>query len=778
MFDCPCCTFSHNDFLIFKKHVRRHRLDQNLSVFKCIACEKTFKNYWSWERHLRGTHNIPESTESTVEFAGHDQDIDLFTADGEPDLPQAEEASGPAQQYLPRLKVAKLLGFLRDNHVSDSVCSAVAQKAESIVINALEEYAEQNAAPAANEKPCHDHLPTVQALKDFQSSYRYNKFVEDELPYVSPDTVILGKNDKGVKQSFQYVPLETQLKKIVSLPQVRQHIVTEKLVQGDVIDDVFDGTAHLGRERNVLYISISYDDFEIANPLGSAAGVHKVAALHFSILNVPVELRSRVDTIFLLILCLTSYVRKYGWERILKRLIEDLQRLYASGFEVLVDGVATVIRVKLLFLCGDNLAVHGIGGFLENFSTGKSPCRFCLSSPDQWQDQFSEADCRLRDAATYDSQIEALETSHFSPSLVSETGIRTVCAFSQLPEFNVADSFPPDVAHDLLEGVLPYVLSLVLTSIVVGKKYISLEKLNDLIRNFTWGIAENAPRPIRIVKNRIKVRQTASETWTLFRFLPLIIGRYVPVACKEWWLLTEFCDILGCIFARKFSAGGLVYLEEKISSWLLSLKSVFPDFRLKPKFHFMLHYCSQIRKHGPLRYCWTLRFESKYAFLKGLVKSNKNFRNITKTIAHKHQQHIAFAIGDPGYMKMEMSEFVFSSPDECGGPKSLKQVLANSGATFGKKAVLRNTEYTSGSVLLVSNERFEFGEVEAVCIQDNHLCFLVVFLNSVFDLHVNAYEVWRSEMWSVVKIGDLRDFKPLRYVKMDMRTYVVQQYNA
>ena len=48
----------------------------------------------------------------------------------------------------------------------------------------------------------------------------------------------------------------------------------------------------------MLYISISYDDFEVANPLSSAAGVHKVSALQFSVLNLPVELRSKVDTIF------------------------------------------------------------------------------------------------------------------------------------------------------------------------------------------------------------------------------------------------------------------------------------------------------------------------------------------------------------------------------------------------------------------------------------------------------------------------------------------------
>ena len=361
---------------------------------------------------------------------------------------------------------------------------------------------------------------------------------------------------------------------------------------------------------------------------------------------------------------------------------------------------------------------------------------------------------------------------------MSETGIKATCAFSELPNFNVADSFPPGIAHDLLEGVLPMLLSLVLTSIVLVKKYISLQKVNELIRNFTWGTEENTPRQIHAVKGKIKTRQTASETWTLFRFLPLIIGKFVPVACREWLLVTEFCDILGSIFARTFCAGDLLYLSQTISSWLCSLRSVYPDFRLKPKFHFMLHYCSQIRKHGPLRYCWTLCFESKYSFLKGLVKSNKNFRNITKTIAHKYQHHIAFVIGGSGYMRLEISDFVSAHPDEYGGPERLTQVLTDSGAMLGKKVVLGSTVYRRGSVLLLSNESFELGEVEAVCLRDDRLCFLIVLLHSVFDLHIHAYEVWRSEEWAIVEPGDLRDFKPLRRIQLDERTFVVEEYHA
>ena len=86
--------------------------------------------------------------------------------------------------------------------------------------------------------------------------------------------------------------------------------------------------------------------------------------------------------------------------------------------------------------------------------------------------------------------------------------------------------------------------------------------------------------------------------------------------------------------------------------------------------------------------------------------------------------------------------------------------------------------YRRGSVLLLSNESFELGEVEAVCLRDDRLCFLIVLLHSAFDLHINAYEVWRSEEWAIVEPGDLRDFKPLRRIQLDERTFVVEEYHA
>ena len=64
----------------------------------------------------------------------------------------------------------------------------------------------------------------------------------------------------------------------------------------------------------------------------------------------------------------------------------------------------------------------------------------------------------------------------------------------------------------------------------------------------------------------------------------------------------------------------------------------FPENKgLKPKFHFLIHYPTLIKKFGPLIYLWTLRFEAKHSYFKGLINQIKCWKNITYTLAKRHQ---------------------------------------------------------------------------------------------------------------------------------------------
>ena len=110
------------------------------------------------------------------------------------------------------------------------------------------------------------------------------------------------------------------------------------------------------------------------------------------------------------------------WGVILKPLLADLHVLCTDGLHIVDDQQTVTVYGKLSVICGDNLAVHSLAGFVQNFSS-KSPCRFCLGSPSSWQDKFWEKDFVLRDRKTYDEQLKLAKKDEFGTKAL-QCGIR------------------------------------------------------------------------------------------------------------------------------------------------------------------------------------------------------------------------------------------------------------------------------------------------------------------------------------------------------------------
>lgn len=70
------------------------------------------------------------------------------------------------------------------------------------------------------------------------------------------------------------------------------------------------------------------------------------------------------------------------------------------------------------------------------------------------------------------------------------------------------------------------------------------------------------------------------------------------------------------------------------------MKTVFGR-KLKAKHHIATHYARVIRMQGPVIPMWMTRFESKHQFFTHEGRNTKNFINLPKTLAEKHQIVIA-----------------------------------------------------------------------------------------------------------------------------------------
>ena len=113
---------------------------------------------------------------------------------------------------------------------------------------------------------------------------------------------------------------------------------------------------------------------------------------------------------------------------------------------------------------------------------------------------------------------------------------------------------PQDIMHILLEGVIPYEVTLMLTDFVIDRKYLSPSQLNDRIQcfSFTNQEAKDKLSPIVFSSQGIQLSQTgylqcisnfnvpllflfhvAAQMWNLVIHLPLMIGDTVPPDDKK-----------------------------------------------------------------------------------------------------------------------------------------------------------------------------------------------------------------------------------------------------
>lgn len=78
-------------------------------------------------------------------------------------------------------------------------------------------------------------------------------------------------------------------------------------------------------DDTALKILLYYDDMNLCNPLANK--IHKITLLYYQLANIQVEYRSKLNSIHLLGVCKTDYIKMYGINRIFEVLVKELKSL-------------------------------------------------------------------------------------------------------------------------------------------------------------------------------------------------------------------------------------------------------------------------------------------------------------------------------------------------------------------------------------------------------------------------------------------------------------------
>ncbi|XP_030596339.1 uncharacterized protein LOC115787699 [Archocentrus centrarchus] len=466
--------------------------------------------------------------------------------------------------------------------------------------------------------------------------HRRLKYYREKFCVVEPVTYLLDNK----KATFQYVPILKLLQQILNCQAILDKVISNHRGKREfIVDSSYefkspeDGkylieNGLLNADEIRISIRLYVDEFEICNPLGTSRKKQKLCGVYWVLGNLPPGSHSALSSIYLAVLFKSVDAKVYGFEQVLQPLLQDLKTLETYG--VFVPLLGTSFKGTVQCIVSDNLGAHTIAGFVESFS-GEFFCRFCTAKRcDVESDTVACGAFNLRTKELHNEHIKiALETNNHC------FGVKRECIFTKhLTHFHVLTGFPPDVAHDALEGVVPVELAYCLSALI-SKKFFTIDNLNKAILAFPYKWSDKTNKP-HIVPQNLSARKTvggnAHENWSLLRFLPFLIGHLVPENEPSWLVLLDLKEIIELLVAPTHTDESISYLESKITEHRQRYKDLFPAARLLPKHHFLKHYPYLIKCFGPLVTLWTLRFEAKHSYFKKVVKHTSCFKNIPLTL--------------------------------------------------------------------------------------------------------------------------------------------------
>lgn len=665
---CFKCQDHFCDSSSLCKHLRfGHGLyDGNKLRLKCGQddCLRTFNSFSGYKRHLCKHHaacvghhldhgdliepqdNAVEDDSDTSSIADENREVAE-----KPYLLTPEDLQKQAAAFICNISANSTVTQSCVNHVVNAanvLVGDIINSASAAVSTALKEHG--IGMDVCNE--IQSHLTILEKPFDsLDSEFKRMKYFKSQ-GMVEPREIKLGTRfdsrlNKVTRQyeqvvvddTFIYVPILETLKLISRHSDVFHYITHDHISVDGVIRDFcdakqFQNSPLFKQDCSALQLHFFYDDFETVNPLGSKTKIHKLGGFYFVVKNLPPKFNSCLHNIHLAALCHTEDIKKYGYDEILKHIVDDINLLSLHGIELAGGHMK---KGTITQFSADNLGANSLFGFVESFMASHY-CRLCLLSKEETQNCFRENEAQMRTLHSYNVHTE--ESDNYAAAHVF--GVKRNSVLNDCIHFHVLSNFSMDIMHDLLEGVVQYEMKLVLKYFIEERMppLMSLDSLNKKVSSYSYGFVDSKNKPSEIKLNTVAntIGQKAMQSWCSIRYLPFIIGYLEDEKDRDYFqLLLKLLDCMDIIFSPQLTLGLISQLRFLIEDHHHHFVRLFPDRRLLPKHHFMVHYPTCLEQVGPLIHVWCMRYEAKHDYFCRVADTVRNFKNICKTVAKRHQ---------------------------------------------------------------------------------------------------------------------------------------------
>jgi hypothetical protein len=801
---CSLCAKSFASCKTYLTHLRlQHALHYVGSDVKCgqESCPRSFQNFRYFKSHLEKHHShlFSEAAEYCHLNSPTEEEMpceDMDTVDLGPNIinDSVIDLTASFMNLVGQLQCKANISHANIQTLVENMTGFMEDVAQLCVVKVKTLLSLVGVSPDVSAaQTCMNEITLLpDFLAPIASKYKRDKYWKESGYFIEPVQKTLATRNETryvastgchvaavVEDTMQYIPLELLLGTILLDPSCTQAIklqASRNLAHcGEKVDSfsaskLYRNHPFFLKHPDGLALNLYIDGFETTNVLGSHTGIHKMEGLYACIQNFPAEYNSRLDSIFLVALWYAHDVKTYGYGEILKHVVESLQQLESdTGVVVNVRGHEVTVHACMVLFSADNLGFNSLFGFTESF-TATRYCRFCETTKDEACYCFKESELRLRTKSSHNQAVQLLNNPNYD---VMTTGIKKDCPFNALRYWHVTENFVVDAMHDILEGIAPFELSLVLNALAKDKSVgLTVDQLNSALTYFDYSLADKNSRPPTITSFDA-IRMSASEMWCLLRNITFLIGHHVPREQEHWLLLLKLLEICDIVFAPSVTEGLCNYLGHLVEEHHVQLAELLgTDKRLLPKHHFLVHYAMCMRNSGPPVRYWSMRFEGRHQVFKDLAKSTNCYKNLCKTLADRFQMALAVkflyqkfdsygkTVGPTRQVNVNslgdlMAQFISSQLSMC----AQDHVFVADWITVGHYPFKPNAVTVNDMIDGIP----QFGIIVHIINVEKKFFFIQELLETIhFDAHFNAYAVkhMATKRLGCVDLDLLKDHVP------------------
>lgn len=178
------------------------------------------------------------------------------------------------------------------------------------------------------------------------------------------------------------------------------------------------------------------------------------------------------------------------------------------------------------------------------------------------------------------------------------SAVKENSVWNKLSYFHVTDNTCCDIMHDIFLGVAKYNIPKILNYFIYVKKCFTLDAFNCRKQLFDYGSTDLQNISSPITKTQIKnvnIKMNASQMKLFLETILLLIGDLVDENDIVYKYLINFIKIVHIILLDEFDNDILKLLQDLIFEHNKSYVTIFEE-QLKPKYHFLTHYPTVIKK--------------------------------------------------------------------------------------------------------------------------------------------------------------------------------------